>query len=289
MIDDAMLAEQLGFDSFWLAEHHFWYDGWCPQPLIAASSILSATSTLRVSTAMHLLPMHNSGDVGRELAALRRMHGQRLDFGAGLGYRDEEYDGLGIARRERGRRMAAHLDYLLAEGSLQVHSTYVGGFVEAAARRAGSRGLALLLPNTLGPLEIRDRIEAAAEEADSHGLRRGRTGMLIDTWITDSSESSDRVADRLVRHYREYAGAWYQVAGSPMFTRPDLLDRQSARTRGAAVIGTADRVLDRLMELRGNGIDTFVLQVRSDADTADYRRVMHELAETVITELKAPS
>ena len=37
LIDDSRAAEDLGFDSLWLAEHRFWYDGWCPQPLIAAA------------------------------------------------------------------------------------------------------------------------------------------------------------------------------------------------------------------------------------------------------------
>ena len=39
---DASLAEALGFHSLWLAEHHFWYDGWCPAPVAAAAAVLGA-------------------------------------------------------------------------------------------------------------------------------------------------------------------------------------------------------------------------------------------------------
>ncbi|MCZ4551412.1 LLM class flavin-dependent oxidoreductase [Gordonia rubripertincta] len=287
MVDDASLAERRGFNTFWLAEHHFWYDGWCPQPLVAASAILSATTTLRVGTAMHLLPMHDPTEVSRELAAMRRLHGARIDFGVGLGYRDEEYDGVGIARRSRGQRMSNHLDALLTGEATDDVPIFVGGIADAAIRRAGSRGLSLLLPNTLSAREVRRRIDMAAEEADARGLPPGRTGMLIDTWIVGKHESQTVVTDRLARHYREYAGAWYSVSGSPMFSRPDLLDRQSARTRDAAVIGSSKHVLERLMELRDVGVDTFVLQVRSDTAAVDYRRVIDELADDVLDDLRA--
>ncbi|MDV7133845.1 LLM class flavin-dependent oxidoreductase [Williamsia muralis] len=289
MLNDATLAEALGFDSLWLAEHHFWYDGWCPQPLVAASAILSATSVLRVGTAMHLLPMHDPIELGRELSSLRHLHGARLDFGVGLGYRDEEYDGVGIARHQRGRRMSQHLDTLLADDATEDLPIFVGGIAEAAIRRAGSRGLSLLLPNTLSTREVGRRIDLAADEARSHGLSPGRTGMLIDTWTTDENTSSNEVADRLIRHYREYAGAWYMVDGSPMLSRPDLLDRQSARTRDSAIIGSPQYVLDRLLELKDAGVDTFVLQIRSDTAPEDYRRVMHDLSQQVVHSLRTAS
>ncbi|MCZ4551427.1 LLM class flavin-dependent oxidoreductase [Gordonia rubripertincta] len=282
MVSDAKHAEHAGFDGFWLAEHHFWYDGWCPQPLVAASAILAETTSLRVGTAMHLLPMHDPVEVAREVDTLHHLHGERLDFGVGLGYRDEEYDGVGIARRERGRRMSAHLDHLLASGSARVGSTYVGGVAEPAVRRAAGRGLSLLLPNTLSKNEVLHRIDLLGAETGSRGLPRGRVAMLIDTWITDGSESSNTYIERLVRHYREYAGAWYKAGASPMFARPDLLDRQSARTAEAAVVGSAAQVLERLLALRELGIDTFVLQVRSDSAPSDYRRVMDALADQVI-------
>src|SRR6187200_422679 len=112
LIDDSRAAEDLGFDSLWLAEHRFWYDGWCPQPLIAAASALSSTRRLRVGTAMHLLPQHDPLRSATAFHTLRSMFGDRFQLGVGLGYRDEEYDGVGLARARRGRLMDSALDVL---------------------------------------------------------------------------------------------------------------------------------------------------------------------------------
>lgn len=286
---DARLAEALGFDSLWLAEHHYWYDGWCPQPLIAASAVLANTNRLRVGTAMHLLPQHEPRDVARELSTLQHLHGPRIDLGVGLGYRDEEYDAVDVPRTVRGRRMSSHLDVLLADTLLDTPPVYVGGIAEPAIRRAGQRGLALLLPNTLNDTEVKRRIEMANTEADLHGHPHGRAGMLIDCWITQSELPVERETylNDLARHYREYAGAWYIVDGAPMFSRPDLLDRQSARIRSAAICGTASDVLEGLLKIRDLGVNTLVLQIRSDAAPVDYHRVMRELASHVLPGLRS--
>lgn len=288
---DARLAEQLGYDTLWLAEHHFWYDGWCPQPLVAVASAMGATSTLRVGTAMLLLPQHDVSVVSRDVGTLLELYGDRLDLGVGLGYRDEEYDGVGVLRKQRGRRMDDHLSSLLADHVDAWSSpppVYVGGLAEPAIRRAGRQGAGLLLPNSLSPTEIALRREMCAEESAAAGKPVGRTGMLVDVWVTsdDQEQARDRVLDRLVTHYREYAGAWFMLQGEPAFTRPDLLDKQSARTRRAAVVGTAAQVTEGLLALRAAGVDTFLLQVRSDVPTASYQRVMHAIAAEVMPELR---
>ncbi|MFC5748458.1 LLM class flavin-dependent oxidoreductase [Actinomadura rugatobispora] len=289
--DDARLAEELGYDTLWVAEHHFWYDGWCPQPLIAVASALAATSSLRVGTAMLLLPQHDVSVVSRDVGTLVAAYGDRLDLGVGLGYRDEEFDGVGVRRSERGRRMEAALTTLLKDHAGTWSGpppVYVGGLAEAAIRRAGRHGAGLLLPNSLTPDEIDLRRTLASQEAAAAGLTPGRTGMLVDVWVTSdgTQESRDRVLDRLVTHYREYAGAWFRLQGSPGFTRPDLLDRQSRRTRRAAVVGDPEQVTESLLALRAAGVDTFLMQVRGDFPRPAYRRVMNELANTVIPELR---
>jgi alkanesulfonate monooxygenase SsuD/methylene tetrahydromethanopterin reductase-like flavin-dependent oxidoreductase (luciferase family) len=185
--------------------------------------------------------------------------------------------------------MDAHLDRILEEFADRWQSTppiYIGGLAAAALKRAGSRGLSLMLPNSLTNEEITKRRQTTAEHAEAAGLPAGRVGMVVDAWICPDEGMADRVRERLVLHYREYAGAWFKLRGEPGFARPDLLDKQSARTREVAAVGTATQVLERLLQLRAAGVDSFVLQVRWDFLGIEYRNVMRKLAEEVLPELR---
>src|SRR3989442_15727509 len=101
----AVLMEGLGYDELWLSEHHFFYDGSCPALLPAAASVLSVTERLRVGTGMLLLPMYDPRRLSAVAADLSARSGGRLDLGVGMGYRDVEFDGHGISRKQRRPRM----------------------------------------------------------------------------------------------------------------------------------------------------------------------------------------
>src|SRR4051794_23485931 len=96
--EDALLAERLGFQSVWTAEHRGWYDGWCPAPMHALAVAAAHTETVRLGTAMLLLPQHDPVRFARAISTLDRLSGGRVDVGAGLGHRDAEYDSLGLRR-----------------------------------------------------------------------------------------------------------------------------------------------------------------------------------------------
>ena len=106
--------DRLGFDTVWLSEHHFWFDGYCPADLVVAGAILARTQKLAVGTAVMLLPMHSVQKVADDARVLSQIGGGRLALGVALGYRDAEFDGFGLRRRDRGKRMDAQLPELAA-------------------------------------------------------------------------------------------------------------------------------------------------------------------------------
>ncbi len=287
MQDDASLCEELGFDSLWVAEHRFWYDGWCPQPLVAAAAALGATDRLTVGTAMHLLPQHDPARSADTYAQLRSLFGDRFELGVGLGYRDEEYDGVGPgpqpARTADGRRTR--------RGDLAQSPRppiWVGGMAPAAIERAARRGLSLLLPPTLTPADIQRVAKDAAEVSAAAGFDPGRIGMVKDLWITDGTDAAKRQhLDRLDAHYREYGGSWWMLRGALGFARPDLLDKQMQRTADTALVGPLEQIVDELHQLVEAGVSTIALGVSSDFTRGHYRDQMELVAAEVLPTLTA--
>lgn len=279
-IDDARFIEALGFDSFWLAEHRFWYDGWCPQPLILASAIAAATSRIKVGTAMHLLGQHTPERSRAVARTLGHLFPGRIELGVSLGYREEEFDGLGYGLSARARLLEAGLDAITdAPGCPPV---WIGGMAEPAMVRAGSRGHSLLLPPTLTTGQIERCIATARDAADTAGTTVPRIGMLKDVWIGSQEEGAERIA----AHYEEYVAAWWGLddGGNP---DPVRITKQLERSVRAAAIGTPSEVTDQIGDVIAAGVDTIVLQIHLESTLDAYRDQFTRAAAEVVPALRS--
>src|ERR1700743_1569591 len=103
-LDDNVEAEALGHQSTLLVEHHF--IGWnqVSATLMLLTALAMRTSTLRLGTAVMVLPWHNPVLLAEQAATLDLISGGRLDFGVGKGYRHSEFHGFGIAPDEAQAR-----------------------------------------------------------------------------------------------------------------------------------------------------------------------------------------
>jgi alkanesulfonate monooxygenase SsuD/methylene tetrahydromethanopterin reductase-like flavin-dependent oxidoreductase (luciferase family) len=289
--EDARVAESLGFHSLWLSEHHFWYDGWCPAPLTAAAMVLGATDRLAVGTGVHLLSLWEPEMVASAVETLSRLAPERLQLGVGLGYRDEEFDGFGVSRRTRGRRMDAALDRLgerwQAAGAQP--PILVGGFSEPALVRAATRGLGILLPFSMEITQLTRTVERYRKLALDAGRPAGRIGTLKYAWPTDGGALERRRArEAIVQSAREYSGAWFPLRGTVGFESPALLEGQLRRGSETALIGTPAQIADGIAELEGVGVDLVVLQATRDGLDVDYRQALERLAEAIPAGTTAP-
>jgi alkanesulfonate monooxygenase SsuD/methylene tetrahydromethanopterin reductase-like flavin-dependent oxidoreductase (luciferase family) len=94
-------AEQLGFGSVWLTEHHFCDDGYTPSPLVVASAIAQATDQMHIGTNLMVLALHNPVRLAEDAATLSLLSGGRFSLGVGQGYWQREFDAFGRELRFR--------------------------------------------------------------------------------------------------------------------------------------------------------------------------------------------
>ncbi len=103
-VEEAALAERLGLESYWIAEHHFSPYGICPDPAVLLSAIAERTRGLRLGTATAVLPFDHPLRIAEKYALLDQLSGGRLEFGVGGGYLQYEFAGFGLDPEDRRER-----------------------------------------------------------------------------------------------------------------------------------------------------------------------------------------
>jgi alkanesulfonate monooxygenase SsuD/methylene tetrahydromethanopterin reductase-like flavin-dependent oxidoreductase (luciferase family) len=112
LLDDAVLAERLGYHGVLVAEHHFTNYCAIPNPLMLAAAIGQRTSRIRIGTAVIVLPLHNPVRVAEDIAEADQLTGGRLEVGFGRGYAAYEFTPLGLDLEDSSAAMAEGLDVL---------------------------------------------------------------------------------------------------------------------------------------------------------------------------------
>src|SRR6202166_4433012 len=103
-IDYNVEAEGLGFHGTFVVEHHFTGYGQVSATLNLLTWLGARTTTLRLGTAVLVLPWHNPVLLAEQAATLDLLSGGRLDFGVGKGYRYNEFAGFAMAMEEADER-----------------------------------------------------------------------------------------------------------------------------------------------------------------------------------------
>jgi natural product biosynthesis luciferase-like monooxygenase protein len=114
IVDQAGYAEELGFDSIWLAEHHFHsFGGFLSSPPVIGAAIAQRTTKIRIGTAVTLLPYHNPLRIAEDYATLDCLSGGRLEFGIGHGFIKWESLTFGTPLDELRERFQENLAIIL--------------------------------------------------------------------------------------------------------------------------------------------------------------------------------
>ena len=112
-VEVAQAAEALGFRNVWLAEHHFSTYGYLSRPVQLATYIAAKTKTLRVGTAVIVVPLHHPLVIAEEIATLDLLAGGRVDIGLGRGYQHYEFERFGLELSTGRARWEEAVDVLM--------------------------------------------------------------------------------------------------------------------------------------------------------------------------------
>jgi len=111
----AQKVEELGFESFFVSEHsHIPVSTDFPigdevpliyksmyDPFVAMAAAASVTSTIKLGTAICILPQHNPINCAKSLATIDQISGGRVVFGIGAGWNPPEMEQHGIRFSDR--------------------------------------------------------------------------------------------------------------------------------------------------------------------------------------------
>jgi probable F420-dependent oxidoreductase len=105
-------AEGAGFDFVSLTHHAFSPECETSAPFVILGAIAARTTRLRLATVIYILPLYHPVAVAEQVATLDMISNGRVILGIGIGYRDYEYQGLGLDPRQRGSRADESLTVL---------------------------------------------------------------------------------------------------------------------------------------------------------------------------------
>lgn len=265
-------AEQGGLDSVWVSEHHFVDDAYLPSLLPLSAAIAARTRRVRIGTGLLLAPLHDPLRLAEDAAVTDLISGGRLTLGVGLGWREEEFAGLGVPLAQRVPRLVASLDTmrrawrgeLVAGGqgrpAVPVRPRpaqpggpplWIGAMSEPAIRRAG-RLADGLMATEVTPGMLASQVAWAQESFRT----RGRTGPFQLSVHLPVFAWDGPGAWELIRDCHRYIGWKYEDmdaargrAGEPA-PPPPLTDAEEAALRESIILGSPDQVAAVIDEYR---------------------------------------
>jgi alkanesulfonate monooxygenase SsuD/methylene tetrahydromethanopterin reductase-like flavin-dependent oxidoreductase (luciferase family) len=93
----ARLMDRTGYDTFWLAEHHFQREGYecIPNVLLLALHLCHITKNIKIGCGFNVAPMWHPIRMAEDYATVDWLTGGRVIFGVGRGYHSREVESFG--------------------------------------------------------------------------------------------------------------------------------------------------------------------------------------------------
>jgi alkanesulfonate monooxygenase SsuD/methylene tetrahydromethanopterin reductase-like flavin-dependent oxidoreductase (luciferase family) len=260
--DEALRAEEQGFDSVWIGEHHGRTDQ-CPSPLLLLSHVAARTRRLRLGTGSLLVPLYHPVRLAAEIAMLQDLSGGRALIGVSPGYVVEEFAAFGLTPDEKVRRFVDGLGAVrrqLAGPGRPEFWLGVGGPKLIARAVEMAERFYIGMPATMTQIHQRIALYRGALEAAGQRFVPERVAVNRLVLVTDDNHRREtalaRATQILTAQYRRYGNPDALAAGDPM------------AEDGPAIVGTPDECVARLRRLQALGVGYVIADMHCVDDDA---------------------
>jgi alkanesulfonate monooxygenase SsuD/methylene tetrahydromethanopterin reductase-like flavin-dependent oxidoreductase (luciferase family) len=295
IVELAVKADALGFDSFHLGEHHG-CDYISSSPPVVLGAIASRTEHIRLSTGTTLLPTLDPVRVAEDYATLDLLSEGRAEIVAGRGIVPRTYLDFGHQPSESHDLFREKLELLLRlwterevhwEGRFRTALSGFtaeprpvqephppvwvgGGFSEESVTLAAELGLPLMLPSVLQPISaFAELVERYRERFVARGHGEAKVGGISHIHV---AKDLDTVRERWEPRHRAYM-TWVAEELMPWGFEPVLpegaaapqvpaFDFEHSIEGGPAVAGSPQQVVDKLAHFKTSvGLDVQLLHL----------------------------
>src|SRR5262245_54461371 len=328
MLDQMVLAERLGFDECWFAEHHFTDYSLLPGPNLMIAAAVQRTRRMRFGNYVDALSFHHPLRLAAEAAMLDNLARGRFDFGVGKGVRPGEFAQLGL-RFEDGAAMTEEAIEVLLKAWTSERASHAGRFWtfpefslrprvfqrphpplhEVASRpasvaRVGARGWPVALhftPTEVVARCVQDYREAIGRRSEPPGTGPYRPRLLLcrETYVAETAEAA-RAEGALALQ-----GFWHlsSLASPPLPTTysDERFKELTARiwggrtydelaAIGGMLIGSPEQIEAQVERLEAIGVDTLLLVCSfGNLSPAQVCRSLELFARAVIAPRESPA
>src|SRR6266581_135187 len=188
--EQTRLADELGYAIAWFAEHHFSNYCLCASPLMMVAHCASITKTIRLGTAVVVLPLYNPARFGADITQNLEMTGEFCDI-LDLAFSRDFFSYNG----KYYRMPETHIPARPVQTPLPI---YVAGHSQAMFRADARHGYRVLTSGRVGGVKLLAEQYAditAAFAAERAPLSRAHITLNRFAHITDSHEEGMRFAE----------------------------------------------------------------------------------------------
>jgi alkanesulfonate monooxygenase SsuD/methylene tetrahydromethanopterin reductase-like flavin-dependent oxidoreductase (luciferase family) len=301
-------AEELGFDSFWLGEHHLYWYGTCVSPPMVIAALAQRTKAIRLGPAVCVPSFHHPLVVAEEYAFADNLCGGRLEFAVGSGFSPVEFKTFGMSMEEAKEKYWEAFEiilkawsedefsykgkhYVVDNGSLYMKPvqtprppTWVAASSDETLIKAGELGLPVMgIPfarsHTVLDVKHKNDLFKASYLGSGH---TGEPDIMVAMHVYLHQNDNDAVT--FARPYFERAVSFHKTHRRP---GSKVVEFDSVRRERLAVFSSHQQAAEIFAEYAAIGVTYVICMVNfGGVPMADVRRTLELMSHEVMPKLR---